>query len=104
MLTRAQPASPRFAEVAPTWSFRRTSSWLTLAPLLVVMAAVGLWSLLRTPAPFIDEVWFANRAWAFLQTGRNFGTLDQGVWDHFDGYWTYFPWLPSVFVAFAFQI
>ena len=78
-------------------------SWLALAVPLAAALALGLFSLLRTPAPFIDEVWFANRTWGFVQTGLNFGTLDEGVWDHFDGYWTYFPWLPTYFVSLAFK-
>src|SRR5438128_1773867 len=77
--------------------------WATAAALLVPPALLSFWSLLRTPPPFIDEVWFANRAWAYLQTGLNFGTMDEGVWDHFDGHWTYFPWLPSLFEALAFR-
>jgi hypothetical protein len=59
---------------------------------------------LRTPPPFIDEVWFANRAWALVTTGLNFGTLDSGVFDNFPGYWTYFPWLPSVFQGLGLRL
>ncbi len=60
---------------------------------MIAAALLHLLSLMRTPAPFVDEGWNANRAWAFLATGRPFGTMDSGVFDRFDGYWTYFPWL-----------
>jgi 4-amino-4-deoxy-L-arabinose transferase-like glycosyltransferase len=82
----------------PSWS------WLSLALPLAAALLLGLFSLLRTPAPFIDEVWFANRAWGFVQNGLNFGTLDEGVWNRFDGYWTYFPLLPTYFVSLAFHV
>jgi len=66
--------------------------WLVVA-LAGAVAALHLWSLLRFPAPFVDEAWFAARAWAFIHTGRPFSTLDAGVFDRFAGYWTFFPWL-----------
>ncbi len=69
-----------------------------------LIIAVNLFSLLRTPPPFIDEVWFANRAWALATTGLNFGTMDSGVFDNFPGYWTYFPWLPSAFQAIGLRL
>jgi hypothetical protein len=89
------------------WAAWRPGFWHSRSGIATVMAIVtifNLFSLLRTPAPFIDEVWFANRAWGFTQTGLNFGTIDAGVWDRFDGYWTYFPWLPTLIHAFAFQV
>lgn len=52
---------------------------------------------MRYPAPFVDEAWFASRAWAFIHTGRAFGPLDAGVIDRFEGYWTFLPWLPTFF-------
>jgi 4-amino-4-deoxy-L-arabinose transferase-like glycosyltransferase len=99
MAVRAHGAQSRLA-----WSALLGSTWALLTALLLGAAAIGLLSLLRTPAPFIDEVWFANRAWGFVQTGLNFGTLDEGVWNRYDGYWTYFPWLPTYFVSLAFQV
>jgi hypothetical protein len=74
------------------------------AGVIGLVSAVNLFSLLRTPPPFIDEVWFANRAWALVTTGRNFGTMDSGVFDHFPGYWTYFPWLPSAFQGIGLRL
>jgi 4-amino-4-deoxy-L-arabinose transferase-like glycosyltransferase len=69
--------------------------------LLAVTLALGLLSLNRTPAPFVDEAWYANRAWAFIHTGRAFGTMDSGVLDKYDGYWTYFPVLGTLAHAAA---
>ncbi|MDQ3930155.1 MAG: glycosyltransferase family 39 protein [Chloroflexota bacterium] len=69
---------------------------------LAVIAAVHLFTLLRTPPVAIDEAWNANRAWGFLHTGRAFGTLDQGVFQKFDGYWTYFPWA-AAFIHACFE-
>lgn len=79
-------------------------SWLALPALLAVAAAVGLFSLLRTPAPDVDEAWNANRAWALLQSGQAFGTMDAGVFDKFDGYGRYFPWLGTFFHAVAISV
>ncbi|HEV8636017.1 MAG TPA: glycosyltransferase family 39 protein [Chloroflexota bacterium] len=97
---RVAPAAGAGQSLALT---RTAWSWLALVAPLAAALALGLLSLLRTPPPFIDEVWFANRAWGFVQTGLNFGTLDEGVWNRFDGYWTYFPWLPTYFVSLAFE-
>ncbi|MBI5830421.1 MAG: hypothetical protein HZB20_12995, partial [Chloroflexi bacterium] len=69
-----------------------------LPTLLTFVAAALLhgWSLRRYPVLFVDEAWFASRAWEFIHTGRAFGSLDAGVIDRFEGYWTFFPWLPTV--------
>jgi 4-amino-4-deoxy-L-arabinose transferase-like glycosyltransferase len=48
----------------------------------------------------VDEAWNASRAWAFLDTGRAFGTLDAGVFERYEGYWTLFPWLGTAIHAF----
>src|SRR5262245_5166254 len=79
-------------------------SGLAVALLVTAASLVGLASLLRTPPPFIDEGWFASRAWAFVQTGQNFGPMDRGVFDRYDGYWTYFPWLPTFFQSLSFRV
>jgi len=52
------------------------------------------WSLMRFPAPFVDEAWYASRSWGLITTHKAFGVLDAGVFDRFPGYWTYFQWLP----------
>jgi 4-amino-4-deoxy-L-arabinose transferase-like glycosyltransferase len=72
----------------------RSHQFITAA-LFVAMIVFHLWSLMRFPAPFVDEAWSAARAWAFIQTGHAFGSLDKGVLDRFEGYWTFFPWLPT---------
>lgn len=71
---------------------RRKNSWRAL---LFALAALHGWSLMRFPAPFVDEVWVLARAWEFIHSGRVFSSLDAGVCDRFSGYWTYFPWLPT---------
>ena len=72
---------------------RFTRRNLGLLGLVLLIAGVHGWSLLRYPEVFVDEAWFASRAWGFLQTGRAFGALDHGVFERFDGYWTFLPWL-----------
>ena len=74
----------------------RDGTSIALIAMLAAVLVVHAWSLLRFPAPFVDEAWFAARAWGFLETGRAFGQLDRGVFDLFDGCWTFFPWLPVV--------
>lgn len=82
-------------------------SWgnsLLLVALFIAVIIVHLWSLMRFPLPFVDEAWFASRAWGFIHTHRNFGTLDSGVFDRFEGYWTFFPWLPTWFQSLALRL
>ncbi len=69
---------------------RRWWGWLLAYGLVAV---VHIWSPLRYPAPFCDEGWLTARAWAFIQTGRQFGVLDGGIVEKFDGYWTLNQWL-----------
>ena len=49
--------------------------------LLVCIAALHAWSLLRFPAPFVDEAWTASRGWALVSRGEMMGSLDKGVVD-----------------------
>lgn len=67
--------------------------WLLFAGL----ACIHLLTLMRYPPPFVDEGWMASRVWGLLQTGKNFGSLDEGVAQQFPGYWTYLPILPPLF-------
>ena len=69
------------------------NQWLVGGGVLATFLALHGWSLLRFPAPFVDEAWLASRAWAFMRTGLAFGPLDSGVADRFAGYWTYNQWL-----------
>jgi 4-amino-4-deoxy-L-arabinose transferase-like glycosyltransferase len=64
-----------------------------LVILLLIVTTFHFFTLSRAPAPHVDEAWNASRAWGFIQTGRNFGPLDAGVFDRYDGYWTFFPTL-----------
>lgn len=77
---------------------RRLPRWLPWALAALLLAYHAL-TLLRYPAPFVDEAWFTSRAWSYLQSGRNFGPLDAGVFDRFPGYWTFLPLLPSWFLS-----
>ena len=76
-------------------SFRfLAKKWVTEAVLFFFVAIIHLCSLMNFPAPFVDEAWFACRAWSYITTGKAFGSLDAGVFDRFPGYETFFPWLP----------
>jgi 4-amino-4-deoxy-L-arabinose transferase-like glycosyltransferase len=86
------------------WLAQQTGTWSGAVMLFVAVTGVGLWSLLRTPPPFVDEAWYASRAWSFIQTGRAFGTLDAGVFDKYEGYWTYFPLLGTWLQALAIRM
>ncbi len=81
----------------------RRWGWLTLAALVAVLA-LHWWSLMRFPAPYVDEGWFASRAWGMLHSGRAFGPLDAGVFDRFAGYWVLFPWLPTFVQSLALRL
>ena len=59
---------------------------------------------MRFPAPLVDEAWNVVRAWGFVETGRQFDPLDIGVFDRFDGYWTFLPWLATALQAISLKI
>jgi len=75
--------------------------WFIFGLSIVLLFGFHLWSLTRFPAFFVDEVWNAARAWHYLQTGQNFSTLDAGVFNRLDGYWTFFPLLPTLLFSLA---
>ena len=76
---------------------QRARERLELSALLVAGLLFHSFALLRFPPPFVDEPWFASRAWALIQIGRPVGSLDSGVVERFSGYWTAFPFfLPWV--------
>ena len=77
---------------------------LTLAILLLVLAALGFVTLLRTPPPHVDEAYRASRAYALIRTGRAFGILEAGVYDRYEGYWTFFPFLETWFTALPIRL
>src|SRR5688572_549233 len=74
-------------------------SWLPVALVFGAVLLFSLLTLLRMPAPYVDEGWNANRSWALLHTGRPFGSMDSGVFERYPGYWTYFPLLASAIHA-----
>lgn len=74
-------------------------SGVVVAGWLCLNALFNLLTLLSFPPPFVDEAWGANRAWAMLQTGRAFGTMDEGVFQRYPGYWNYMPWLGTAIHA-----
>lgn len=77
---------------------------LLAGALSIGVIGLHLWSLLRYPAPFVDEAWYASRAWAFIATGKPFGVLDAGVFDRFPGYGSYFQWLPVAIQSIALRL
>ena len=72
-----------------------------LAPVLVLLAVAifDIFTLRNFPTVFIDESWNANRAWTFLHTGQVFASVDSGVFQQYDGYWTYWPYLGTLIHA-----
>jgi len=66
---------------------------LLLAALVVVISAWHLRTLSQWPLPFVDEAWRGNRVAALIETGYPFGTMDRGVFDRFDRYWRFPPFL-----------
>src|SRR5438132_10247673 len=81
------------------WRAQVTPARLAVVGLFVCVAAYNFYTLLLTPVVFVDEAWNASRTWGLLHTGHAFGTLDSGVFDKYDGYWTYFPWLGTALHA-----
>jgi 4-amino-4-deoxy-L-arabinose transferase-like glycosyltransferase len=80
--------------------------WWTLG-LVIAIIAVAIFHLaflLRFPPVFVDEAWMASRAWGWLQSGINFSPLDAGVWDKFEGYWTFYPLVPTLLHAATIQV
>jgi hypothetical protein len=71
--------------------------------LFVIIIGVALFhvaSLNRSPPLFIDEAWLVSRAWAWLNTGINFGPLDAGVFDkNLEGYGTFYPTIPTLLLS-----
>jgi 4-amino-4-deoxy-L-arabinose transferase-like glycosyltransferase len=86
---------------ARVWSAERITTWFLLGVMLVASFVMGVLTLMRTPLPMNDEAWNAARAWQLIQSGRAFSSLDSGVFDRFDGYWTMFPWLGVWFQSLA---
>ncbi len=75
--------------------------WLICFVLLATIVALHAWSLMRFPAPSVDEAWLVSRAWAFARTGRAFGPLDAGIADRFEGAWVVNQWLITALQSLA---
>ena len=61
--------------------FRGGNERFALWAIIGTLLFLHIVTLMRFPGPFVDEIWAINRAWSFLQTGRQFGDLDSGVFD-----------------------
>jgi 4-amino-4-deoxy-L-arabinose transferase-like glycosyltransferase len=69
--------------------------WLWPVLLIAGLIAVDGLTLLRYPQVHVDDAWAVSRVWGLLHTGQVYGTLDAGVFEHYHGYWTYFPWIAT---------
>ncbi|MDQ3930156.1 MAG: hypothetical protein M3328_13535, partial [Chloroflexota bacterium] len=97
----------RSEALSSPWRVRATAamtSWLPATLVLGAVLVVSLLTLMRLPAPFVDEGWNANRSWALLHTGRPFGSMDSGVFERYPGYWTYFPLVAASIHAAAIAV
>ncbi|HEX7556464.1 MAG TPA: glycosyltransferase family 39 protein, partial [Leptolinea sp.] len=65
----------------------------------ILIAILHIWSLMRYPEVHVDEAWLISRAWAYIQTGHQFGPLDFGLVDKFKDYWIVNEWLITVLQA-----
>jgi hypothetical protein len=101
---RCLPARTLFAGTATGRSCARRVWNLSAFGILTCIAALHCWSLLRFPAPFVDEAWIASRGWALLTRGEMIGSLDKGVADKFSSGWAVFPALPTLVHAAALAI
>jgi 4-amino-4-deoxy-L-arabinose transferase-like glycosyltransferase len=89
-------------------TFKRGSvpqATLLLGALILALIVLHAVSLRLYPPVFVDEAILISRAWAWLQSGLNFGPLEAGVFDkRFDGYWTFHPLIPTWFHALFVQL
>jgi hypothetical protein len=72
--------------------------------LFVGSAVFILLTLTRYPAPFVDEANHASKAWGIIHSGYAWGPLDEGVFQHYDGYWTVFPYLANWLQALSMRL
>ena len=75
--------------------YRNVLLWIGV----IIIAALHIWSLMRYPEVHVDEAWLTSRAWAFIQTGHQFGPLDSGLENNFKDYWIVNQWLITVLQA-----
>jgi 4-amino-4-deoxy-L-arabinose transferase-like glycosyltransferase len=85
----------KIRSIVPIKVFIPWERWAWLGLLITFSLVFHTWTLMRYPPPFVDEAWFASRGWSIIHNGINFSSLDAGVIERYEGYWTFFPWLPS---------
>ncbi len=90
--TAAPEAGDAQAIITEGTAAKAKATWLAPTLVLAAVAVFGFVTLLNYPVTGVDETWNANRAWSFLQTGHQFASVDSGVYQQYDGYWTYWPY------------
>ncbi len=84
--------------------------WLNKHKVLIFITAgcifliIHGWSLLRYPAPMVDEATLISRAWTFISTGHQYGELDSGLADSLPGVWTINSWFFTFFQSLALRL
>jgi 4-amino-4-deoxy-L-arabinose transferase-like glycosyltransferase len=83
----------------------KLSRWsLILIVLIVIVLFAGWISLDFFPAYGGDDAWNASRALSWLETGRNYTTIDGDLATHYEGYWTFYPLVPTLLLAGAIDL
>ena len=62
---------------------------------VAIILIINGFTLMRFPNPHGDEAWMASRASEFLRNGTSFGELDRGVFDRYEDYEYFNPWLST---------
>jgi 4-amino-4-deoxy-L-arabinose transferase-like glycosyltransferase len=62
----------------------------------LLIIGIHLLTVMRYPEVNVDEAILASRAWAFNQTGHQFGPLDFNITDHLKDYWIVNDWFVTV--------
>jgi hypothetical protein len=75
---------------------------LLLGVTFLMILALNLFSLMRYPPPFVDEAWNVSRAWAYLNTGQNYSSMDYDFIQQYPGYWRYYPLIPTWMFSLSF--
>jgi 4-amino-4-deoxy-L-arabinose transferase-like glycosyltransferase len=97
--TAASAADGIRAEAVGRGEVRSRATWIAPALVLLGVGLFGFATLLNYPVTFVDEGWAADRAWSLLQTGHQFASVDSGVYQRYEGYWTYWPYLGTLIHA-----
>lgn len=75
-----------------------------LCLVMILVTGIHLLTLMRYPEVNVDEAFLASRAWAFNQTGRQFGPLDFNITDHLKDYWIVNDWFVTVLQGLALKL